>query len=262
MILLRQKSPGGGSTGTWTRSVREPGQRLPGAADDRYPSTDDHQSVRLDYPYPDAARQLNRWLPLMKWFLAIPHYVVLAFLDIAAVVVVVVAWFAPEALSAEQYREAFLPLDEEPGVEFVMGMIGKFMTPTQMEFRRFDLPEFGKLAFNFLALPYGAGRSLLCTETRTATTDPVSARRQSLLADLANLRAHNERLRRQVTKLARRLSEALGEEVFRASGLGGPDETEALRGRVAELEQTTVDLRQQFQSEPRNWTPPGPPTGS
>jgi chromosome segregation ATPase len=73
--------------------------------------------------------------------------------------------------------------------------------------------------------------------------------RQSLLADLANLRAHNERLRRQVNKLARRLSEALGEEVFRASGLGAPaaDETEALRRRVAELEQTVEDLRQQLQ---------------
>jgi cell division protein FtsB len=71
--------------------------------------------------------------------------------------------------------------------------------------------------------------------------------RQSLLADLANLRAHNERLRRQVSKLAKRLSEALGEEVFRASGLGGPDDTEQLRRRVAELEQTVLDLRQQLE---------------
>ena len=70
--------------------------------------------------------------------------------------------------------------------------------------------------------------------------------RQSLLADLANSRAENERLRRQVNKLAKRLSEVLGEEVFRASGLGGPDDTEQLRRRVAELEQTTVDLRQQL----------------
>jgi len=60
---------------------------------DRYPSTDDHQSVHLDYVYPDAERDLNRWLPLVKWLLAIPHYVVLLFLDIAALVVVVVAWF-------------------------------------------------------------------------------------------------------------------------------------------------------------------------
>ena len=54
--------------------------------DDRYPSTDEHQSVHLDFPYPDAKQDLNRWLPLVKWFLAIPHYVVLFFLYIGAVV--------------------------------------------------------------------------------------------------------------------------------------------------------------------------------
>jgi hypothetical protein len=61
--------------------------------DDRYPSTDEGQSVHLDIPYPDAQR-LNRWLPLVKWLLAIPHYVVLFFLGIGAVVAVVIAWFA------------------------------------------------------------------------------------------------------------------------------------------------------------------------
>jgi Domain of unknown function (DUF4389) len=61
---------------------------------DKYPSTDEHQWVRLDYPYPEVGRDLNRWLPLVKWFLAIPHYIVLAFLYLAAMFVVIVAWFA------------------------------------------------------------------------------------------------------------------------------------------------------------------------
>jgi hypothetical protein len=50
--------------------------------------------VRLDYRYPDVPAELNRFLPLIKWFLAIPHYIVLFFLDIAAFFVVIVAWFA------------------------------------------------------------------------------------------------------------------------------------------------------------------------
>jgi len=62
--------------------------------DDRYPSTDEEQSVHLEYVYPDVSRDLNRWLPLVKWFLAIPHFIALFFLYIASVVVVVIAWFA------------------------------------------------------------------------------------------------------------------------------------------------------------------------
>jgi uncharacterized protein DUF4389 len=62
--------------------------------DDRYPSTDQQQAVHLDYVYPDASRDLNRWLPLVKWLLVIPHFIVLIFLWIAAIVVAILAWFA------------------------------------------------------------------------------------------------------------------------------------------------------------------------
>lgn len=61
---------------------------------DRYPSTVDKQAVRLDIDYPDAEKDLNRWLPLVKWLLAIPHYIVLAFLAIAAAIATIIAWFA------------------------------------------------------------------------------------------------------------------------------------------------------------------------
>lgn len=61
---------------------------------DRYPSTDEMQNVHLDVPYPNAQTDLNRGLPLVKWFLAIPHYFILFFLSIAAFFVVVIGWFA------------------------------------------------------------------------------------------------------------------------------------------------------------------------
>jgi hypothetical protein len=95
MILVRQKYPRWWFD--WNRELLRFSNRVSvylALMDDRYPSTDEEQSVHLDFPYPDVPRDLNRWLPLVKWFLAIPHYVVLFFLGIAAFVAVVVAWFA------------------------------------------------------------------------------------------------------------------------------------------------------------------------
>ena len=95
MILFRRKYPRWWFD--WNLELQRFSNRV-GAylalMDDRYPSSTDGQSVHLEYDYPDAARDLNRWLPLVKWFLAIPHYIVLIFLDIAAVIVLIVAWFA------------------------------------------------------------------------------------------------------------------------------------------------------------------------
>jgi Domain of unknown function (DUF4389) len=61
---------------------------------DEYPSVEHDQAVHLTLPYPDAERDLSRWLPLVKWFLAIPHYVVLVFVGLAAACCVFIAWFA------------------------------------------------------------------------------------------------------------------------------------------------------------------------
>jgi hypothetical protein len=95
MILFRQKYPRWWFD--WNLELQRFANRVGiflALMDDRYPATDDRQSVHLDYTYPDAQRDLNRWLPLVKWFLAIPHYIVLFFLDVAVIVVVIVAWFA------------------------------------------------------------------------------------------------------------------------------------------------------------------------
>jgi hypothetical protein len=94
MLLFRQKYPRWWFD--WNINVLRFSNRVTAylaLLDDRYPSTDEEQSVHLSFAYPDA-RQLNRWLPLVKWFLAIPHYVVLFFLLIGALVAVIVAWFA------------------------------------------------------------------------------------------------------------------------------------------------------------------------
>ena len=74
---------------------------------DDYPSTDEGQGVHIDVPYPDTEGELNRILPLVKWILAIPHYIVLAIIGVLVVLVTIIAWFA--ILIVGRYpRELFL----------------------------------------------------------------------------------------------------------------------------------------------------------
>jgi hypothetical protein len=94
-ILFRQKYPRWWFD--WNRELLRFTNRVyayGALLNDEYPSTDEQQYVRLELDYPDAEEGLNRWLPLVKWFLAIPHYVVLFFLYIGAVFAVIAAWFA------------------------------------------------------------------------------------------------------------------------------------------------------------------------
>ena len=95
MILFREKYPRWWFD--WNRELLRFGARVGvylALMDDQYPSTDEQQSVALELPYPDVPQDLNRWLPLVKWFLAIPHYVVLAFLWLGVILAVIAAWFA------------------------------------------------------------------------------------------------------------------------------------------------------------------------
>ena len=95
MIVVRQKYPRWWFD--WNRELLRFINRVfafMALLDDQYPSTDEQQSVHLDFAYPEMPSGLNQWLPLVKWFLAIPHYFVLVFWNVALVFVVIYAWFA------------------------------------------------------------------------------------------------------------------------------------------------------------------------
>jgi hypothetical protein len=95
MIVFRQKYPRWWFD--WNRELMRFTNRVnayAGLLSDRYPSTDEDQYVKLELEYPDAKQDLNRWMPLVKWFLAIPHYLALVVLYLGAIVAVIAAWFA------------------------------------------------------------------------------------------------------------------------------------------------------------------------
>ena len=95
MIIFRQRYP------RWwfdfSREMTRFGARVGAYAallTDQYPSTVEEQSVHLEIDYPDVERDLNRWMPIVKWLLAIPHYFVLVFLSVAGIFALIIAWFA------------------------------------------------------------------------------------------------------------------------------------------------------------------------
>jgi len=95
MIIFRQRYP------RWwfdfARELTRFGNRVAAyfcLLTDQYPSTVEEQAVHLEIDYPDVEKDLNQWMPLVKWFLAIPHYIVLAFLVAGVAIVVLIAWFA------------------------------------------------------------------------------------------------------------------------------------------------------------------------
>lgn len=95
MILFRKKYPKWWFD--WNFNLTRFGYRVASylaLQRDEYPSTDEEQAVHLDLVYPDAKTQLGRGWPLIKWFLAIPHYILLFFLSIGAIIVWIIAWFA------------------------------------------------------------------------------------------------------------------------------------------------------------------------
>ena len=95
MILFREKYPRWWFD--WNLNFQRFSNRIGvylALMDDRYPSTDEEQSVRLEYPYPDVRKDLGRGMPIVKWLLALPHYIVLFFLTIGALLAIIGAWFA------------------------------------------------------------------------------------------------------------------------------------------------------------------------
>lgn len=81
-------------------------------------------------------------------------------------------------------RSGFVLLDEKPGEEIVLGLVGKFWTASgciqkiaASEFRDFTAPGFAKAAWNFSLHAQSNGAIILTTETRILCTDQASRKR-------------------------------------------------------------------------------------
>jgi hypothetical protein len=96
---------------------------------------------------------------------------------------------------------------------------------------------------------------------RTGTRTP-GVSRESLIADLVNLQARNERMAQTRAALEQRLSEAFGEAIWKASGLGAPLDMEALHQRIRDLEQTTPPCASNWKSVRKSSRRPGQITGT
>jgi|GEM_PF-85165 hypothetical protein len=95
MILFRRKYPKWWFD--WNLALTKFGTRVLVYAmllRDEYPSTDEDQAVHIDVPYPDVPKELSRWLPMVKWLLVVPHYIVLMFLSIASIICTMIAWLS------------------------------------------------------------------------------------------------------------------------------------------------------------------------
>jgi len=93
MILIRQKYPKWWFD--WNLALLKFSNRVTAYAlllRDEYPSTDEDQAIHIDIKYPDVKNELNRWLPLVKWFLALPHMIVLFFLFLAVIICTIISW--------------------------------------------------------------------------------------------------------------------------------------------------------------------------
>jgi hypothetical protein len=61
---------------------------------DEYPSIERNPNIAVIFPDIEGGKKLNRWLPLVKWFLAIPLYIVGIIYAALSALLAIYAWIA------------------------------------------------------------------------------------------------------------------------------------------------------------------------